>query len=152
MKKVTMRVIFLAIVGTAFISGCDNQNQIDKKRNRLIAAENMQLRKENEKLRRSTETEGFLQVQTDHLAGPYGSMPVISYAYDAASQKGTLSVDISGKGIEAREWIIKNIGRICSSKNIIMEAGKETKACGYYRVMNESVQDGILTIEFEAVR
>jgi hypothetical protein len=90
-----------------------------------------------------------LQVQHDRITGPWGPMPVVSYTYDATSQKGVLSVDISGKGIEAREWVVKNIGNICSSKNITLEAGKETKTGGRYRVLNESVRDGILTIEFE---
>jgi len=84
---------------------------------------------------------------------PYRSVedvPVTAYVYDHETGKGTISVDISGKGIEVRHWIVENIGKICSSKNILLEAGRESPAGGRYRVLNESVADGILTIEFEA--
>jgi hypothetical protein len=73
-----------------------------------------------------------------------------SYQYDARTQKGSLSVDISGHGIEAREWVVKNIGKICSSKEVLLEAGQENSTGGRYRVLNESLKDGILTIEFTA--
>jgi hypothetical protein len=93
------------------------------------------------------------------VAAPAGSRPaelslstlkVVSYQYDAQSQKGSLSVDISGHGIEAREWVVKNIGKICSSKEVLLEAGQENSTGGRYRVLNESLKDGILTIEFTA--
>ena len=76
--------------------------------------------------------------------------PVTSYHYEASSGKGSISVDISGKGIEVRRWIVKNIGQICSDKNMTLVAGKETGQGGHYRVLTESVKDNILTIEFEA--
>ena len=44
------------------------------------------------------------------------TLKVVSYQYDAQTQKGSLSVDISGHGIEAREWVLKNIGKICSEQ------------------------------------
>ena len=75
---------------------------------------------------------------------------VVSYQYDAQTQKGSLSMDISGHGIEAREWVLKNIGKICSSKEVLLEAGQESSTGGRYRVLNESLKDGILTIEFTA--
>jgi len=76
---------------------------------------------------------------------------VVSYTYDAKTQKGVISVDVSGHDFEkARNWVIKNIGAICSSKELLMEAGQENNIGGRYRVMNESFKDGILTIEFTA--
>jgi hypothetical protein len=78
------------------------------------------------------------------------TLKVVSYQYDARTQKGSLSVDISGHGIEAREWVVKNIGKICSSKEVLLEAGQENSTGGRYRVLNESLKDGILTIEFTA--
>jgi len=88
----------------------------------------------------------------DNVLAPWGPMPVVSYKYDAVSKQGSLSVDISGKGIEARRWIMKNIGEICSNQNITLEAGKEPSKGGYYRIVRESVEDGIMTVEFEAAR
>lgn len=78
------------------------------------------------------------------------TLKVVSYQYDARTQNGSLSVDISGHGIEAREWVVKNIGKICSSKEVLLEAGQENSTGGRYRVLNESLKDGILTIEFAA--
>jgi hypothetical protein len=82
----------------------------------------------------------------------YQDYPVTSYHYDESSRKGTISVDISGRGIGARESVIENIGKICSDKGINLKHGERTYEGAYYRVLNESVKNGILTIEFEFVR
>jgi hypothetical protein len=78
------------------------------------------------------------------------TIKVINYQYDNVTRKGTLSVDVSDYGLEARNWVLQNIGKICSSKNLLLEAGKETDTGGKYRVLNESMKNGILTIEFTA--
>jgi hypothetical protein len=75
---------------------------------------------------------------------------VVSFKYDANTQHGTLAVDISGHGIEARDWVVNNIAKICSSKDRLLEAGQTPPLDGHYRVLNESVKDNILTIEFSA--
>ena len=62
-----------------------------------------------------------------------------------------LAVDISKQGLEARDWVIQNIGRIASSKELLLEAGSEPTAGGRYKALNESLKDGILTIEFEVL-
>ncbi|MFA5206835.1 MAG: SHOCT domain-containing protein [Lentisphaeria bacterium] len=84
------------------------------------------------------------------VATPSGNLQIIRYNYEDKTQKGVLSVDVSGRGIEAREWVVANIGKICSSKNLTIEAGKEPLTGGKYRIFNESIKDNILTIEFEA--
>ena len=81
----------------------------------------------------------------------YKNLPVINYRYDALSRKGILSVDITGRGIEARQSVIDNIGKICADKNITLIHGKDTDREAHYRILNESVEEGILTIEFEAL-
>jgi hypothetical protein len=78
------------------------------------------------------------------------SLKVVDYSYDSKTQKGRISVDISAYGIGARDWVIKNIGKICSSKELLMEAGHESSSGGHYRLLNESMKDGVLTIEFVA--
>jgi hypothetical protein len=75
---------------------------------------------------------------------------VVSYQYDAKTRRGVISVDMAGRSIEARDWVVKNIGKICSSKELLMEAGQENGVGGHYRVLNETVKDGVLTIEFTA--
>ena len=91
-----------------------------------------------------------LQSNDVYQQNSYRNCQVTHYHYDASSGKGTISVDISGKGIEVRQWIVENIGKICSDKNITLEAGKETGEGGHYRILSEFVKDGILTIEFES--
>lgn len=84
------------------------------------------------------------------VATPSGNIKIISYSYEDKTQRGVLSVDVSGRGIEAREWVVANIGKICSGKNLTIEAGKEPVTGGRYRILNESIKNDILTIEFEA--
>ena len=76
--------------------------------------------------------------------------PIVTYDFDAKSGKGTLVVDIQGKGMNARHRVVDNIGKICSDKNVTLISGEETREGGRYRVLNESVKDGLLTISFEA--
>ena len=79
------------------------------------------------------------------------TLKVVNYIYDAKTQKGKISVDISGRDFQdARNWIVTNIGKICSDKELLLEAGQETHTGGKYRVLNESTKDGILTIDFSA--
>ena len=66
--------------------------------------------------------------------------------YDDMTRKGYISVQ--GKGLEARSWMLEKVGEIASTKNIRIQAGTSPKA-GYYRVLDEKIQDGKYTIEFE---
>jgi hypothetical protein len=89
--------------------------------------------------------------QSGQVNAPWGPIHVVSYTFDARTQKGSLSVDISERGFEVRDWVVKNIGKICSTQNIGLEAGKEPTTGGRYKILNESVKSSILTIEFEAL-
>lgn len=76
--------------------------------------------------------------------------PIRAYQFDAMTRRGSVTVDIGNKGFQARMWVIKNIGMICSSKNVAMEAGKESFSGAKYTILNESIQSGLLTVDFEA--
>ncbi|MGE4488562.1 MAG: hypothetical protein AB7E95_03335 [Kiritimatiellales bacterium] len=76
--------------------------------------------------------------------------PIKSYQFDSVSQKGVVIVDVGEKGFQARNWVIKNIGMICSTKNVSLEAGNESFTGAKYKVLDEFIQDGLLTIKFEA--
>lgn len=78
-------------------------------------------------------------------------LPIESYQFDATTNKGKLTVDLQGRGVEMRHWIVKNIGKICSDQNITLIAGEKPPQNGRYRILNESLTNGLLTIEFEAV-
>lgn len=76
---------------------------------------------------------------------------IVEYDFDAQTGRGNVTVDMAGKGFNARLWIIKNIGMICSSKNVALDAGNETFNGAKYTVLNESIRDGLLKITFQAV-
>lgn len=76
---------------------------------------------------------------------------IIEYRFDMSSKRGSLTIDIGDQGFEARLFVIKNIGNICSSKNVLLEAGKERFSGARYQVLNESIKEGLLKVEFEAV-
>jgi uncharacterized protein with PIN domain len=55
MKKMTIKAIFLVIAGIVLTAGCEEENRIDIKRSRLIATENMRLKKDLEQCEREIE-------------------------------------------------------------------------------------------------
>jgi hypothetical protein len=71
------------------------------------------------------------------------------FVYDEKTQRGYISV--KSKGLEARPWMIKQIEEVCSSKNIVIQGGTKPEPA-YYRILDEKLQDGKFTIEFELVR
>ena len=76
---------------------------------------------------------------------------IVEYNFDARTGKGNVAVDISGKGFNARLWVVKNIGMICSSKNVSLDAGNEAFNGAKYTILDESIKDGLLKITFQAV-
>ncbi len=65
MKRMTIKVIFLAIAGVVFTAGCEEENQIDIKKSRLIAIENKQLKKQSKQLRDEIEKQKELLEQCE---------------------------------------------------------------------------------------
>ena len=76
---------------------------------------------------------------------------IITYQFSAETGVGTITVDMDGKGFDARLWVVKNIGVICSSKNILLDSGGETFDGARYVILDESLQDGLFTVTFRAV-
>lgn len=76
--------------------------------------------------------------------------PIRAYNFDSKMRRGSIVVDIGDKGFQARLWVVKNIGIICASKNIAMESGNENFHGARYTILDESIQSGLLTIDFEA--
>jgi Flp pilus assembly protein TadD len=75
---------------------------------------------------------------------------VTHFDYDDATKKGVIAVRTYGRGIKCREWLVKNIGAICSSKNVTLQAGSESKKGGRYRILDEKIENDILTVQFES--
>lgn len=76
---------------------------------------------------------------------------ITKYDFDARTGNGSVTVDIGEKGFNARLWVVKNIGVICSSKNVALDAGNESFNGAKYAILDESIKDGLLTIVFKAV-
>ncbi len=74
--------------------------------------------------------------------------------YDAASRTGWIRLRVTG-GIpasEAEAWAHENIPEIVKYKNAVLEPGKAPPPGAAFRSLGEKFEDGILTIEFEAVQ
>ena len=100
----------------------------------------------------SSNDQEALRRRTTYVA-PSGAMEefvVTHFDYDDATKKGVMSVRTYGRGMDCREWLVKNIGAICSSKNITLQAGSESKKGGYYRILDEKIEEDILTVHFES--
>lgn len=55
MKVMITKIIFLVIVGIAFVAGCEEESQTDTRRIRLVINENTQLKKDLESCREEIE-------------------------------------------------------------------------------------------------
>lgn len=74
--------------------------------------------------------------------------------YDHDTQRGWVRLRVMG-GIpadEARKWAHENIAEIVKYKNVALEVGKAPPPGAIYCSLDESFEDGVLTVEFEAVQ
>jgi hypothetical protein len=81
----------------------------------------------------------------------------VNHLYDSATRTGTLTVDIGRQGqanyAETYKWALDNIGVICSSKEISMEAGQPPPEGARYMILSERTnRDGMLEITFKVVQ
>ena len=75
------------------------------------------------------------------------------WRYDADTQRGSVRLRIS-EGMspdEAKRWARENIEAIVKEKNVALEVGALPPSGAVYRSLGESLEDGVLTVEFEAV-
>ncbi len=76
---------------------------------------------------------------------------VVAYEYNDKTSKGTLSARVNGDHFQTRNWMIKKIGEIASSKQVALLAGKESLQGGSYKVLDENSENGVITINFETL-
>ena len=76
---------------------------------------------------------------------------ITSYNYDDKNQKGNISSTVTSDSFAVRKWLLVKIGEIASSKNVSIHASKSAVDGGAYRVLDENINNGILTIDFETV-
>ncbi len=98
-----------------------------------------------------TEEDGAILV---YRGWAFSARPVSDgWTYDTGSRRGTVRLRIS-EGMppdEAKRWARENIEAIVKEKNVALEAGTEPPSGAMYRSLGESLEDGVLTVEFEAV-
>lgn len=92
-----------------------------------------------------------------YTVSPYSTQPVFKKLfYDENSRKGSLSLEINAYGrtpnLTPSQWAHKFIGDVVQFKNVVLEMGKAPPPGAQYRSLSESFEDGVLTIEFEAVQ
>ncbi|MBA4137790.1 MAG: hypothetical protein C0518_10780 [Opitutus sp.] len=69
-------------------------------------------------------------------------------SYDEQTRRGWVSV--KGRGLEARESMLRRIAEICATKNKLL-VSDEMASRGAFKVLDEELKDGVLKITFEAL-
>lgn len=74
--------------------------------------------------------------------------------YDPESRRGWVRLRITGgmPAAEAKSWARDNISAIVAEKNVALEVGKAPPPGATYRSRQERFEDGLLTVEFEALQ
>lgn len=70
------------------------------------------------------------------------------FKYDDKTKRGFVSSRINGTS--ERAALMREIAQICATKNIKLSTGMEAPS-GYFRVLDEQLKDGVLTITFESL-
>jgi hypothetical protein len=70
-------------------------------------------------------------------------------SYDEQTRRGWVSV--KGRGLEARESMLRRIAEICATKNKLLISDDINAARGAFKVLNEELKDGVFKISFEAL-
>lgn len=111
----------------------------DKLSGSLVAKPGYQSKQQNEM--RLSQSSGYSVID----------FKIVEYSFNSKSRQGIVVVDIGDKGFQARLWVVKNIGMVCSSKNTALVAGDESFKEARYAILDESIKDGLLKINFEVV-
>jgi hypothetical protein len=69
--------------------------------------------------------------------------------YDEETRRGWVSV--RGRGLEARDSVLRRIAEICATKNKLLISDDLAAARGAFKVLDEELKDGVLKITFEAL-
>jgi len=81
----------------------------------------------------------------------HNGFTVISYQYDDQKRQGRISASVGENSFAVRKWLLHKIGEIAASKNVAIKSSKSQVEGGAYRVMDENIDQGVLSIQFETV-
>ncbi|TNF34398.1 MAG: hypothetical protein EP315_07275 [Gammaproteobacteria bacterium] len=79
------------------------------------------------------------------------SLKIVAYSYDEKTGKGSLAAEVGTEALSIRQRLINKIGEIASSKNVALQAGRESLKGGNYELLGESSRDGILELKFRTL-
>ncbi|MBP5545022.1 MAG: hypothetical protein ILM98_13175 [Kiritimatiellae bacterium] len=105
-----------------------------------------------ESLQYETESDGRFLVFTGWA---FSVRPVKDgWSYDKDTRRGWVRLRIVGEmpAENAKRWARENISAIISEKNVNIEVWNAPPEGATYRSLDESFEDGVLTVEFEAVQ
>ena len=60
-------------------------------------------------------------------------------------------MSVRGRGLEARDSILRRIAEICATKNKLLVSDDLAAARGAFKVLDEELKDGVLRISFAAL-
>lgn len=83
------------------------------------------------------------------VAAPTAPAVVEEMHYDEQTRRGWVSV--RGRGLAARESILRRIAEICATKNKLLVSDDLSAARGAFKVHDEELKDGVLKVSFEAL-
>lgn len=78
----------------------------------------------------------------------------VKWSYDPATRRGQVRLRISAgmSAEETKRWARENISAIVADKNVAVGAGEAPPPGAVYLSLGEALENGVLTVEFEAVR
>jgi cold shock CspA family protein len=76
---------------------------------------------------------------------------ITGYNYDDQTGKGFIAAETGKDNFVVRKWLLNKIGEIASSKNVALDARRNRAEGGAYRVTDENIANGVLSIEFETI-
>lgn len=89
-----------------------------------------------------------------YTASAFTMQPVLlKLAYDDQSRRGSISYRISahGNGDAAFGYAQRTIAELALRENVVLEAGKEAPPGAKYKLLDQRLEDDVLTIEFMLV-
>ena len=74
--------------------------------------------------------------------------------YEPIGRIGTIRIRVRSRmdAASIKSWATENIGAIVEDKNVVLEVGKAPPPGATYRSLGETFENGVLTVEFEAVK
>jgi hypothetical protein len=99
----------------------------------------------------SVQVEVYIDAPQSAANDALRNIVINSYSYDDKKQRGSISAKVNGDSFVVRDWLLKKIGEIASSKNVAIRAGNEQREGGSYKVLNENIEDSVLSMDFETL-